>query len=317
MAKVFATLGLLYRLHLDRAAEDGSLCGVYNVNFLQRIWIGQGYVVNLKSNSLVRRKLLLSLQHSLGNVVRRSKDVIAIQASVFVHVLCSSQGLAQNNGNTASAGAQVDIPRAQRKAIGFPCGGTDDNLGGHDKVLDHALDDDSLLDILLAKVDAVRLDDVEELHADGGDAAEEGRPAGALEDLCHRRDGDKAALAVDLLTGEARRVHLGCWRRKNGRYAAEVCSIVGELAVQLGQGSNITLPRHWVGSQVLLDAKLGWVNVYAHDDVVVLARGGSDEGEVALVQGAHGGHEADGAVVGHVRFAPLPHGVDEAEDLDG
>lgn len=317
MAQIFAALCLLYRLHLNGSAEDGSLGRVHNVDFLQRIWISQGYVVDLECDPLVRRKLLLSLQHGLGNVVRRSEDVTAVQSAVLVHILRSTQCLAQHNGSAASARAQVDVARAQRKAVGFPRGGADDNLGGHHKVLDHALDDDRLLDVLLAKVDAVRLDNVEELHADGGDAAEKGRPAGALEDLCHGRDGDEAALAVNFLAGEARRIHLGGRGRKDGRYAAEVCAVIGELAVQPGQGGHVGVPGDGVGCQVLLDAELGRVHVDAHDDVVVLAGGGADEREVALVQGAHGGHEADGAVVGHVRPAPLPHGIDEAEDLDG
>lgn len=317
MPQIFTTLRLLYRLHLDRSTKNSALGHVHDVDFLQRAGISQGYVVDLERNPLVRRKLLLSLQHGLGNVVRRSEDMAAVQQAALVHILRRTQGLAQNNGDTASARAQVDVPRAQRKTIGFPRGGADDNFGGHHKVLDHALDDDSLLDVLLAKVDAVRLDNVEQLHADGGDAAEKGRSAGALEDLCHGRDDDEAALAINLLAREARRVHLGRDGRKDGRDAAEVCAVVGELAVQLGQGGNVALPGDGVGRQVLLDAELGRVDVYAHDDVVVLARGGSDQGEVALVQGAHGGHEADGAVVGHVRLAPLPHGVDEAEDLDG
>ena len=74
-------------------------------------------------------------------------------------------------------------------------------------------------------------------------------------------------------------------------------AVVGELAVEPGQGGAVGVPGDGVRGEVLADAKLRRVDVEADDDVVVVAGGGADEGQVAVVQGAHGRHEGDGAGV--------------------
>ena len=53
----------------------------------------------------------------------------------------------------------------------------------------------------------------------------------------------------------------------------------------------------WVGDEVLVRIELGRIDEEAGDDDVVLGAGRAEEREVALVEGAHRGYEADASVV--------------------
>ena len=66
--------------------------------------------------------------------------------------------------------------------------------------------------------------------------------------------------------------------------------------VQFSQFLHIAVPGSRITIQVLIDAELGWVYKDTDKDVRVVAGGQSDEGEVAFVEGAHCGDEADRAV---------------------
>jgi len=59
------------------------------------------------------------------------------------------------------------------------------------------------------------------------------------------------------------------------------------------------------------------VDVDADNDRGVGCRGLADEGQVAGVQGSHGGHETDGAVVEELFAPPLAQGGNLAEHFDG
>ncbi|KAI9163818.1 Glycerol-3-phosphate acyltransferase [Paramyrothecium foliicola] len=304
------------RQHLDSAAQHRALGRVDGGHLLHGLGVGQRDVVDLEHGALVGHEHALLLLHGGADLVGGLEEGGAVEHADVVEGLDGAEGAVEDGGDAAPARAEVDVAGAEGDAVVVAAGGADDDVGGQYEVLDHAADDDGLLHVLLAEVDTLGLDNVEELHADGGDAAEEGGPARALEDLPHRRHGHERALAVDLLAGEAGRVHLGGGRREDGGDAAQVLPVIGQLAVQPGQHGRVGVPGDGIGAEILAGAELGRVDVYAHDDVVVLAGGGPDQREVALVQRAHGRHEADGAVVDRLGLPPLADGVDGPQDLD-
>jgi hypothetical protein len=63
-------------------------------------------------------------------------------------------------------------------------------------------------------------------------------------------------------------------------------------ALLFAQGA-IGLERARIGGEILVGAELGGVDEEGDDDDIGVPPGDADQGEVALVQVAHGGHEAD------------------------
>src|SRR5207249_4153778 len=59
---------------------------------------------------------------------------------------------------------------------------------------------------------------------------------------------------------------------------------------------RVALLVAWVGGEVLVRTELGRIDEEAGDDDVVLGAGRSEEREVALVEAAHGRHQADGSL---------------------
>ncbi|KAJ0302637.1 hypothetical protein COL516b_007177 [Colletotrichum fioriniae] len=294
MTKVFVGLRLLHWQHLHSAAENTALCRHNSVNLLHGVRVRQRDVIHLKHDPILGRQLRLLRQDVSRHLVRGPKDRLPVQRAVpLVLFFCRFQCAVQQRRDPASALAEVDVTRAQREAVVRARRLADDDVHGEHEVFHHAADNDRLLNVLLAKVYALRLHNIEQLHAHRRDAPEESRSARALEDLPHRRNRHKAPFTPDLLPGEARGIHLPRRRRKHSAHAAEHIPVARQLAVQVPQDFGVARP----GYRVLCDAELGRVDVDGDDDMVVLAGGGADEGEVALVEGTHCRDEAYGAVV--------------------
>ena len=130
-----------------------------------------------------------------------------------------------------------------------------------------------MLGVLLAEVGQVRLDDVKELGDDGADAAEMLRSGLAAEVV---------GQFVDVNPGE-----LGLGVHLLDRGDEE------KVDAQVVAGLSVGIECAWVGLKVFIGAKLGGVDEDADDGAGALSLGGFDEGEMALVEGTHGGHEAD------------------------
>src|SRR5690606_8047664 len=87
----------------------------------------------------------------------------------------------QGDGGCSSGGAQADVARAHGEAVGFANGFHRDDVEPEVEVAHHLPNHGELLEVLFAEVGAVRLDDVEELGDDGGDAAEVAGAEGAAQ----------------------------------------------------------------------------------------------------------------------------------------
>ncbi len=130
-----------------------------------------------------------------------------------------------------------------------------------------------MLVVFLAEVGAVGLHEIQELQDDRGHAAKVPRPRGALPPLGQRLDGHPGR--------EPGRIHEGRRRREDelNAFGAEVREITGQV------------PR--VALEVFVRSELRRVDEDADDHPLALVAGLTDESEVALVQRAHGGHEAE------------------------
>src|SRR5712692_1576979 len=180
---------------------------------------------------------------------------------------------AQGHRGPALVGVQVHVARAQGEPIPLPHGGHDANIHAQVEVAYEALDDSHLLRVLLAEVSPVRLDGREQLGDDSGHALEVPGPGRSLERLGHAADMDARARAArihDLGRGMVDRVHVG-----------------------LGKQSRIAVQVARIALEVLTWSELNWVDEGAGDDDVVLPSRGAGQAQVAGVQGAHRGHEAD------------------------
>ena len=113
----------------------------------------------------------------------------------------------------------------------------------------------------------------QELGDDRGDAVEMIGPRGAAQILGQVADADMGA--------EALRIHLGRVGRED------------EIGAGLGELGEIALFVARVVTEVLARAELDRVHEDGHDHVVGFALGEGDEGEMAFMQRAHGGHESD------------------------
>ena len=109
-------------------------------------------------------------------------------------------------------------------------------------------------------------------------------PEGTLE--------DRAELAHLDPRLESRRVHLVAVRRED------------EVDTGIGGGRQVALLVARVGGQIGALAELGGVDEEAHHDRVAFGARGREQREVAGVQRAHRGHEADRPLAGGLELDP-------------
>ena len=196
-------------------------------------------------------------------------DVEPVEQAAIVR----RQGAGEGQRALALLGREVGVARGEGEPVGVAHRRHDADLDRHGQVAHHPPDDRHLLGVLLAEVGAARADEVEQLQADGCDAAEVAGPVLALEQRAEPLDVDPGleARRVDLLgRGDEEHVH---------------ARLFGEL------GIAILVAR--VALEVLALAELGRVDEQARDDGLVLAPRRLEQGEVPLVEGSHRGHEPD------------------------
>ena len=141
------------------------------------------------------------------------------------------------------------------------------------EVADELLHDRDLLGVLAAEERELRPDEVEELQADGRDAAEVAGPGVALEP-----HGGAGRLDP---RREPRRVHLLGRRRED------------DVDAVLGGERRVALEVARVRVEIGRLRELRRVDEDARDDEVALGAGGAEERGVPLVERAHRRHEAD------------------------
>src|SRR5690242_9779153 len=77
----------------------------------------------------------------------------------------------QNGGGAALFGTEVSVARRQRQSVRLADDGADDDFGLEVQVARQLRNDADLLRVLAAEIGKVRLNDLEQFHDDGGDAA--------------------------------------------------------------------------------------------------------------------------------------------------
>lgn len=175
-------------------------------------------------------------------------------------------------GDGALLGGEELVAAAQGHAVGLAHHGAGDNLHVAADVGDQAADDGDLLPVLLAKVGAGGLDDVEQAAHHLADAIEMARTMGALHD---RRLGRKLKVAgigsgVDVAHGR-REDEVGATSLAKGAVGLQCAGIAFE-----------------VGGVV----ELCGVEEYGDHRHVVFLGATLDERGVALVEGTHRGDES-------------------------
>src|SRR5215218_796980 len=183
----------------------------------------------------------------------------------------------QRDGALALGGTEIGVAARHREAVRLADRRADLDAGRDVEVADDAAHDERLLGVLLAEEGNVRLHHVQQLGDDRRDAVEVAGALGAFERLRERTDGDGRleAVGVDLLH-----------RR-------------GEQHVDAGLLGHLRVFRFVsrVSREVLGGGELGGVDEEGHHHDVRGLACSLHEGDVALVEGAHGGDEADGAAV--------------------
>ena len=138
--------------------------------------------------------------------------------------------------------------------------------------MNQAPNDGELLRVLLSEVRELRPDDVEELQADGRDAAEVAGPVRALE---------ASRQLLDLDPGlEAGRVDLVRLRREE------------DVDSRVGRDRRVALLVAGIRVEVCILVELGRVDEQAQDDQVALRARCLDQREMAAMERAHRRHEA-------------------------
>ena len=154
---------------------------------------------------------------------------------------------------------------------------------GDVEVADELLHDSDLLRVLLAEPRDLRADEVEQLQADGRDAAEVAGPVRALEPVRRARRLDPRREPV--------RVHLGGGRRED-----DVDAVLGG---ERGVAVEVARVRAEVGAL----GELRRVDEDARDQHVALGSRRLEQRRVAVVQRAHRRDEADDPVPRQVELA--------------
>ncbi len=163
------------------------------------------------------------------------------------------------------------------ETVRFADQGGHDDVDGHVEIADHPLDDQRLLRVLLAEDGDIRAGEIEQLQADRADAAEmdgAGKTAKRLRQRCFRYP-----------CGEVRSVHVRRRGIEDGVHAA----FAAEPFVPF------EIARIFV--KVFVGAELRGIDENGDDDLVRLRFGDVHEGEMAVMEIAHRGDEADGEVL--------------------
>src|SRR5688500_1753168 len=149
----------------------------------------------------------------------------------------------------------------------------DDEVQVHEQVAHHAAHDHHLLRVSLPQVQPRRADEVDELQHHGRQTVEMARPRCALELPRQALDGDAGRVVR-----RVERAHVGKERDIGLRMVEQrqVPHVVADAAATLVQ----------VAEGV-------WIDEAGDDDAAVLVSRATDQGELAVVEHAHGRHEAD------------------------
>jgi hypothetical protein len=163
-----------------------------------------------------------------------------------------TEGPIEGGGLGAFLLREILVAAAHGQPIGLTDRGAGDDLNGKVKVMDHAIENDELLYVLLPEVDAVGLNDVEELGDHGTDAAEmsaaPGHAAEPLGEAAHE-DAGHGGLGV----------HLFRLRREDG------------ISPRFVGRRHIGLQAPRVGVEVLTGPKLGRIDVDAdHGELIFI-----------------------------------------------
>ena len=187
--------------------------------------------------------------------------------------------MARACGRTARAlpfgGREQDVSRREGEPVGVADGGEDAELDVEREVADQRPDRLGLLRVLLAEVDAVRADDLVQLEDDGRDGPEVAGPEHALENCSELYRLDPGL--------EPGWVHLALGRRE---HHVDSCCL---------SRLEVTLLVAGIRGEIRGLAELRGVDEKAHDDGVALASRGAQEGDVPVVERAHGRDEPDRA----------------------
>jgi len=184
------------------------------------------------------------------------------------------EGLEEAGSLGALFGGEVGVARTQGQAVGFADGVDGSDLDGEIEVGDHAADDGELLGVFAAEVGDVGLDDVEKFADDGADPAKEAGAGSTAEMIAEFVGVDPGEVLL--------RVHfdgVGCENQIDAEFFA---------------GGGIGIEGAGVAVAVFVGSELGGIDEDGDDGVVALGAAGADEGEVAIVEGTHGGDQADG-----------------------
>ena len=183
------------------------------------------------------------------------------------------EGAAEAGGLGALGGGEILVAGGHGEAVGFAAGGSGNDFDGEEEVADHAADDAELLGVFFAEDGEVGEDGVEELGDDGADAVEMAGAGGAAEGAGEGGfgDGDAGALGIHVWDGGEEN-EIDAFKFAEGAVGVE------------GAG---------IGGEILVGAELGGVDEDGDDHDVGAILRDADEGEVAIVEVAHGGDEAD------------------------
>lgn len=188
---------------------------------------------------------------------------------------------------------EVLVAGAEGDAIGVADGGDDGDFDRDVEVADHAADDVYLLGVFLAEVGGGGADEVEEFEDDGGDAAEMAGAGGAVAAL-----GDSRFLDEGGVVGEI-----------------EIAGGKDEVGAGLATEGEVVAAGAGVAGEIFLRTELDRVYVDADDDAPAFFPRAADEGEVAFVERAHGGDEADGFTGTNPGGALAADGSEGADDF--
>ena len=211
------------------------------------------------------------------------------------------QGPGQHGGRRPLGRSQAHVAAREGQAVGLAHDGTADDLDGQREVEGHAPHHGQLLEVLEAEVGPAGAGDGEQLGHHGGHAVEVARARGALPALAHARPPSTVVAGGSGQVGyisatEGTKTRSAPAPAQAGRSVVEGARVVGDV----------------VGV-----AELERVDEDAHDHHVALGPGPRHEREVAGVQRAHGGHEADGAAGGPGLVQPGSAGGAGLDDLHG
>ena len=208
---------------------------------------------------------------SVSSRIARSRPRVALAG--LEGRLRGEERAVKHGRRAALLGREVDVAAAQGEPVRFPHGRAHDDVDGKGEVGDHPPDHGDLLRVLLSEVGPVRLEHVEELRDHGRDAAEVSGAARALERRAHLVHGDPGL--------ETRRVDLVRPTESRRRPRRATRGAPRSSSGVLGYAARSSFGPNWAGFTKMLA-----------DDVVVLVPRARHERQVARVQRAHRGHEA-------------------------